>query len=110
VTEDLPVPDSLAAWIAHYQRQVVIGSRPPAVAAKIALHLSRFHTYFTATYGHDRLSTCVRRDVLGWQAHLRARLLAPATVNNHLASLTAFTAGAAGPRPGLGLTPVEEVL
>lgn len=60
MTEDRPVPDSLAAWIAHYQRQVVIGSRPPAVAAKIALHLSRFHTYFTATYGHDRLSTCVR--------------------------------------------------
>lgn len=92
MTGELPVPDSLATWIAHYQRLLVAGTRSPAVAAKIALHLGRFHTYFTATYGHDRLSACVRRDLLGWQAHLRAVPLAPATVNNHLAALTAFTA------------------
>jgi len=104
VTEDLPVPDRLAAWIAHYQRQVVAGARPPAVAAKIALHLGRFQTYFTATYGHDRLAVCVRRDVLGWQAHLRARPLAPATVNNHLASLTAFTAWVTTQAPTLFAT------
>lgn len=91
MTEALPVPDSLAAWIAHYQCHAVAGTRPPAAAAKIALHLGRFYSYFTATYGHDRLSACVRRDLLAWQGHLRARPLAPATVNSHLASLTAFT-------------------
>ncbi len=104
MTEALPVPDCLAAWVAYYQRQVGGGTRPPAAAAKIALHLGRFHTYFTATYGHDRLSACVRRDVLGWQAHLRAQPLAPATVNNHLASLTAFTAWVAAQAPALFAT------
>lgn len=104
MTEALPVPDSLTAWMVLYQRQMVEGTRPPAAAAKIALHLRRFHTYFTAAYGHDRLSTCVRRDVLGWQAHLRARPLAPATVNNHLASLTAFTAWVAAQAPTLFAT------
>lgn len=91
MTEALPVPDSRAAWIAHYPCHAVAGTRPPAAAAKIALHLGRFHTEFTATYGHDRLSACVRRDLLSWQAHL-VRPLAPATVNSHRASLTAFTA------------------
>ena len=62
MTEALPVPDSLAAWIARYQRHAVAGTRPPAATAKIALHLGRFQTYFVATYGHDRLSACVRRD------------------------------------------------
>ncbi len=37
------------------------------------------------------MTTCLRRDVLAWQNHLVDRKLAPATVNNHLASLSAFT-------------------
>ncbi len=90
VTEDLPGPDSLAAWIALYQRRAVVGVRTPLVAAKIALHLGRFQGYFEQTYGHDQLAACVRRDVLGWQAALCAVPLAPATVNNHLASLSGF--------------------
>jgi integrase len=101
VTEALPVPDSLTAWIVHYQCHAVAGTRPAAAAAKIALHLGRFQTYFATTYGHDRLSACVRRDVLGWQAHLRAIPLAPATVNSHLASLTAFTAWVTAQAPTL---------
>ena len=87
----LPDGDTLAAWMHHYQQLAVIGIRSPAVAHKIALHLERFRTFFHAAYGHDRISTCLRRDVLAWQAHLRALPLAPATVNNHLASLSAFT-------------------
>lgn len=83
--------DSLAAWITHYQQFAVAGVRSPAVAAKIALHLDRFLTYFQTTYQHDHISTCLRRDVLGWQTHLQMASLAPATVNNHLASLSAFT-------------------
>ncbi|MDQ2806883.1 MAG: site-specific integrase [Chloroflexota bacterium] len=90
MTEELPLPDSLAAWIALYQRRAVVGVRTPLVAAKIALHLGRFQGYFAQTYGHDQLAACVRRDVLGWQAALCAVPLAPATVNNHLASLSGF--------------------
>ena len=37
------------------------------------------------------MSTALRRDVLAWQRRLVADGLAPATVNNHLASLSAFT-------------------
>lgn len=91
-TEDrTAVPDSLAAWLGRYQHLAVAGVRSAAVAAKIALHLARFVDFFAAAYGHDRASTCLRRDVLAWQTALRAQGLAPATVNNHLASLSACT-------------------
>ncbi len=90
MTEELPVPDRLAAWMALYQRRAVESVRAPRVAAKIALHLGRFQAYFEQTYDHDRLAACVRRDVLGWQAALHAVPLATATVNNHLASLSGF--------------------
>lgn len=46
-----PVPDSLAAWIAHYPRRAVAGVRAHLVAAKIALHLERFQVYFAQTWG-----------------------------------------------------------
>ena len=72
------VPDSLAAWIARYRQLAVAGVRSDAVAAKIALHLARFRRFFSEAYGHDRLSTCLRRDVLAWQGTLRAQGLAPA--------------------------------
>ena len=58
------LPDSLAAWIECYLRLAVIGVRSEEVAQKIALHLSRFQDFFRQSYGHDRLSTCLRRDVL----------------------------------------------
>lgn len=85
------LPDSLSAWMEHYQALAVTGVRSAAVAAKIALHLERFQEFFAETYGHERISTCVRREVLAWQGSLSDSGLAPATVNNHLASLSAFT-------------------
>src|SRR5215204_6104542 len=85
------VPDSLAAWATRYLALAVVGVRSPAVTQKIALHLDRFITSFIESYGHDRIGTCLRRDVLAWQRALTDHGLAPATVNNHLASLSAFT-------------------
>jgi site-specific recombinase XerD len=85
------LPDSLAAWIECYLRLAVIGVRSEAVAQKIALHLSRFQDFFRESYGHDRLSTCLRRDVQAWQNALVSQGFAHATINNHLASLSAFT-------------------
>jgi integrase len=85
------VPDSLAAWATRYLALAVVGVRSPAVTQKIALHLDRFVSFSMESYGHDRLSTCLRRDVLAWQTALVGQGLAPATVNNHLASLSAFT-------------------
>lgn len=83
--------DGFSAWMEHYQHLAVAGIRSQAVAQKIALHLTRFQTFFAACYGHERISTCLRRDVLAWQASLQAQGLAASTVNNHLASLSAFT-------------------
>jgi integrase len=86
-----PLPDSLQAWMESYQALAVAGVRSAAVAQKIGLHLERFQAFFQESYGHDRISACLRRDVLAWQARLQGQRLAPATVNNHLASLSAFT-------------------
>src|SRR5215211_6042160 len=77
------VPDSLAAWATRYLALAVVGVRSPAVTQKIALHLDRFITSFIESYGHDRIGTCLRRDVLAWQKALVDQGLAPATVNNH---------------------------
>jgi integrase len=85
------VPDSLTGWATRYLALAVVGVRSPAVMQKIALHLDRFVACFLESYGHDRISTCLRRDVLAWQQQLVKDGLAPATVNNHLASLSAFT-------------------
>jgi integrase len=85
------VPDALAAWMARYLTFAVVGVRSPAVAEKIALHLDRFIRFFTDSYGHDRISTVLKRDVLAWQRALKEQGFAPATVNNHLASLSGFT-------------------
>ncbi len=78
------LPDSLAAWSEHYLALAVRGVRSAAVTDKITLHLTRFGTFFIQQYGHDRLSACMRRDVVAWQAALREQGLAPATINNHL--------------------------
>ena len=57
-------PDSLEAWITRYLDLAVRGVRSPAVTEKITLHLARFLAYFAQSYGHDRISTCLRRDVV----------------------------------------------
>lgn len=86
-----PPGDSLKAWMDYYQRLAVQGVRSTAVADKIALHLLRFREFFEKNYGHDRISTCLHRDVLAWQSHLdKGMEFAPATINSHIASLSAF--------------------
>src|SRR5947209_5384242 len=85
------MPDSLEAWMLSYLELAIEGVRSEAVTQKIALHLRRFQTFFFEAYGHDRLSTCLRRDVQAWQHSLQAQGLAHSTINNHLASLSAFT-------------------
>lgn len=85
------LPDNLTEWIACYLQLAVTGVRSEAVANKITLHLNRFKTFFVEAYGHEQFSKCLRRDLLAWQTALHTQPLAPATVNNHLASLSAFT-------------------
>jgi integrase len=77
--------------MARYLTFAVVGVRSPAVAEKIALHLDRFLQSFTASYAHERISTVLKRDILAWQRTLKEHGFAPATVNNHLASLSGFT-------------------
>ncbi len=114
------VTDSLEAWIESYLQLAVRGVRGDAISRKIALHLRRFQVFFVDAYGHDRLSTCLRRDVQAWQNSLQAQGLAHSTINNHLASLSAFTTwvhahapdlfAAGDPAKGigeLGLPPLE---
>ena len=96
-------PDSLQAWTDRYKTLVVEGVRSPQVAAKIDLHLDRFLAFFSELYGHERISTVGLRDVIDWQRGL-ADKLSPATVNNHLASLSGFTTWVSVQAPGLFAT------
>ena len=90
-------------WVDRYEALVVEGVRSPHVAAKIDLHLERFRAFFVDVYGHERISTVGRRDVIDWQRGL-AENLAPATVNNHLASLSGYTTWVSVQAPGLFAT------
>src|SRR5436190_4859617 len=83
--------ESLSAWITRYLTLAVIGVRSEEVADKIALHLQRFATFYKDAYGHERIRNVLKRDVLAWQRALSDDDLAPATVNNHLASVSGFT-------------------
>ena len=96
-----PVPDRLSAWIEHYRQLAVTGIRSKAVAQKIVLHLARFQAFFVDRYGHERLSACVKRDVLAWRQSLAEQALAPATINNHLASLSSFAGWVQAQNPHL---------
>ena len=84
------IPENLGAWIDRHLQLAVTGVRSEAVTQKITLHLHRFGDFFVQSYGHDRISACVKRDVVAWQHHLQDQGLAAATINNHLASLSAF--------------------
>lgn len=83
-------PDSLQAWIDCYLQLAVQGVRPDSVIQKIDLHLKRFQAFFEARYGQEHISSCVKRDVQAWQKSLADQGLAASTINNHLASLSAF--------------------
>jgi site-specific recombinase XerD len=86
----LPQGESCSDWIAAYLNLAIQGVRSAEVSRKIALHLDRFQQFFVTAYGHDRLSHCLKRDVLAWQRVLQDQGLAVATINNHLASLAGF--------------------
>jgi hypothetical protein len=62
--------DSLQGWIEHCPAFAVTAVRSPAVADNIRLHLARYLDYFRQSYGHDRVSACVRRGVQTWQQGL----------------------------------------
>jgi integrase len=83
-------PDTLEYWMQRYRELAVHDIRNEAVEKKIGLHLNRFLNFFRETYGHDRISTCLRRDALAWRATL-SNHYAASTVNNHMASLSGFT-------------------
>src|SRR5437763_10284200 len=71
-----PPSESLAAWIALYLQLAVHGVRSAEVTAKIILHLDRFRAFIDQAYGHDRISTVLKRDVVAWREaarHGRAR-------------------------------------
>jgi integrase len=92
--------DSLATWTERYLDLAVRGVRSDEVTGKIARHLERFAAWFTDGYGHDRVSAVTPREVAAWRDHLAAEgtlsrdgitaPMAPATVNNHLAHLSAL--------------------
>jgi len=92
--------DSLTDWTQRYLDLAVRGVRSDEVTGKIARHLDRFTTWFTNGYGHDRVSAVTAREVTAWRDHLAAEgstgrdgttaAMAPATVNNHLAHLSAL--------------------
>lgn len=63
--------DSLAVWSERYQQLAVAEVRSEEVAKKIALQLGRFIAFYQDAYGHDRVSTCLKRDVVAWQQHLK---------------------------------------
>ncbi len=83
-------PDSLTYWAQKYGELAVDSIRSEAVGKKITLHLNRFLSFFRDTYGHDRISTCLRRDAVAWQTAL-GKHYAASTVNNHMASVSGFT-------------------
>jgi len=104
------LPDVFSAWIECYLTLVVRGVRSRDIEQKIELHLARFADFFQERYGHERLSLCLKRDVLEWMNALEAEeaggeedssAFAPATVNNHLASLSGFTSWVHAQRPDL---------
>jgi site-specific recombinase XerD len=107
--------DSLAVWAERYLTLAVRGARSAEVAGKITRHLASFYAFLAAGLGHDRLSAVTPREVAAWREHLaatvvrtltdgRAQAMAPATVNNHLAHLSAFFTWTAAHAPA-GLLP-----
>lgn len=88
-------------WVQAYLTAAVEGVRSPEVAGKIARHLGRFRNWFADGFGHDRITAITAREVTLWRDHLattavrtfadgRRQLMAPATVNNYLAHLSAL--------------------
>ncbi|MGH3898573.1 MAG: hypothetical protein ACRDTA_10015 [Pseudonocardiaceae bacterium] len=87
-------------WTDRYLGLAVQGVRSAEVTGKITRHLRRFITWFHGGMGHDRVSAVTPREIAAWRDHLAAEgnvgkdgvgaATAPATVNNHLAHLSAL--------------------
>src|ERR1035441_1183338 len=92
--------DNLTAWTQRYLDLAVRGVRSDEVTGKITRHLERFAAWCIAGLGHDRVSAVTPREVAAWRDHLAAEGnfgrggtmtgMAPTTVNNHLAHLSAL--------------------
>jgi hypothetical protein len=93
--------ETVAFWIEAYLSAAVRGVRSAEVTGKISRHLGRFQRWMQAGFGHDRIAAVTVREVTGWREHLAAssvrtlaegrdQMMAPATVNNHLAHLSAL--------------------
>jgi site-specific recombinase XerC len=93
--------ETLGFWTEAYLTAAVQGVRSAEVAGKIARHLVRFRDWFGEGFGHNRIAAVTAREVTLWREHLaatvvrtladgRAQVMAPATVNNHLAHLSAL--------------------
>jgi len=74
LSEGLVVPpsDSVAAWIPLYLQHGVHGVRSADVTQKIIPHMDRFRQFIEGSYGHDRVSTVLKRDVVAWRERLVA--------------------------------------
>jgi integrase len=88
---DIQNQSSFSYWISQFLELTVRGVRSEEVTKKIQLHVERFRTFFIDSYVHEQMEWCLKRDVLAWQRELLQNGLAHSTVNNHLASLSAFT-------------------
>lgn len=93
--------ETLAFWVEAHQVAAVHGVRSPEVTGTIARHLGRFRDWFTEGFGHDRITAVTAREITLWRDHLATTVvrtrtdgqhqtMAPATVNNHLAHLSAL--------------------
>jgi integrase len=99
-SNQVEVDDSLTTWTRRYLDLAIRGVRSEEVTGKITRHLERFIDWFTVGLGHDRVSAVTAREVTAWRDHLAAQgntvrdgtttAMAPATVNNHLAHLSAL--------------------
>jgi site-specific recombinase XerD len=96
-----PQSDKLSDWMDYYLDVAVVGVRSSTVCEKVRLHLGRFQRFFEARYGQESLRSWVKRDSLAWQQSLEAQALAPATINNHLMSLSGFGTWLAAHQPQL---------
>jgi site-specific recombinase XerD len=95
-----PADDSLPVWTQRYLDLAVRGVCSSEVIATISRHLKRFAAWITGGLGHERLSAVTVREVIAWRDHLAAAgnrgrdgtaaPMAAATVNNHLAHLSAL--------------------
>lgn len=93
--------DSLRDWLLFYEQMALIGVRSEEIQAKLVLHIRRFIVFFESLYDHDRASVCIKRDVIAWRDSLVEQDYAPATINNHMSSLSGFTAWVTAQAPQL---------